>query len=319
MKCPGYCFLEGHVNANLTVSYFYVHWDESEAAVGKVAYPHPAQNACDGGVIFDESSCLCDTTLIDSSVFNSIPAREQAIAQLKVGAFDTAMFEAGEYTRLNESNDQVTVYKKRGMANYSTETVFRVLLDTDTPSYRFLKNVQSKVKVCGGTYSFRNGPTFFDIVAPEILSGHAETEAWFDYVDQHPNTPPFVCQALLKFLGHSNPTPKQSLVCSMAFKEGKFEYTADDETLTYGDGRRGSLAAVLASIALDDDALSPSTDLDPSGGGVKSPLHKLMQVMRGFNIKRTLHHRRTDGLFEQGAMNALGEFPYNTPDQVSCT
>ena len=84
-----------------------------------------------------------------------------------------------------------------------------------------------------------------------------------------------------------------------------------------GDGRRGNLAAVAASIVLYKDAISPTADLDPASGGVKSPLLKLMQVMRGFKLERSLHHRRTDGLLGPWIQESFGESPYGIPNQFS--
>lgn len=286
----------------------------------KVEYPHPTDNNCDGGTVMDDS-CLCDTTVDDTLVFDSIPTRYQALQELKIGAFETTMFDDGTYIALLVSNDPngVSVYKKSGMADYSMETVFRVL-DVHNRDYIYLKNVHSIVKVCSGKFHFRNSPSFYDIVDPEVISAHHETEAYLDYVHNHRNTPPFVCKALLKYFGYSNPTPMHIQSCSAAFKAGSFTFTNPNdssETLTYGDGRRGNLAAVAASIVLNDDALSPATDLDPAAGGLKSPLLKLMQVMRGFKLKRTLHHRRTDGLLGEWVQTAFGESPYGTPDQFS--
>ncbi len=92
----------------------------------------------------------------------------------------------------------------------------------------------------------------------------------------------------------------QVFVCSQAFKTGIFAWTNPDnsgEVFSYGSGRRGCLRAITASILLSQDSVSSTVDLDPSSGGIKEPLLKLTQLMRGLGFTRSLHHRRTDGMF----------------------
>jgi hypothetical protein len=229
------------------------------------------------------------------------------------------MYTGDEAFSVIESNDDVTAYKVTSAAvDYTTSTVFRVV-EEYTGNYLYFKNVQSVVKVCtGNRFSFRNSPTFYDIANPELISAYQETEAYIDYVHKHANTPPFVCTSLLKLFGYSNPTPPHVLDCSTAFKTGTFTFTNPDDasdSITFGvAGERGNLKAVASSIVLSSDALSPSTDLDPGGGCIKSPLLRLTQVMRSFKLTRTLNHRRTDGFFNSGL---VGEGPYNNPDQFS--
>ncbi|KAL7542381.1 hypothetical protein ACHAXR_012259 [Thalassiosira sp. AJA248-18] len=312
--------VQKHVNLDKTVSYFYVQWDSSDVGVGKMEYPNPGDNDCDGGIII-EDSCLCSTTVDETTVFSSTPTREKVLSELSVGAFDPTMFGDTGYTTLSESSDfnEVSVYSKNSMADFSTETVFRVM-DSHSKNYLYLKNIRSVVRVCNGAFSFRNSPTFFDIVDPEIISAYHETDAYLDFVHNHDNTPPFVCKALIKLFGYSNASPMHIKACSTAFKAGSFTFTNPNdstETLSYGDGHRGNLAAVAASIVLNNDAISPAADLDPSGGGIKSPLLKLMQVMRGLELKRSPHHRRTDGLISVEAQESIGETPYGNPGTFS--
>ena len=280
-------------------------------------YPHVADNTCDGGTVL-ESFCLCNTTLEETATFTLLPSRTDILNTLNVGAFDPAMFTNGEYTLLNDSTADVKAYKYTGMDDYSTNTIFRVAKDEYSGDFLYLKNIHSVVRVCEGTFSFRNSPTFYDVVDPELISAYHETDAYLDHVHGHASAPPFVCKSLLKHFGYNNASPQQVLTCSNAFKSGVFTFTNPDngaDSLSYGEaGQRGNLAAVAASIILSSDALTPTADLDPTGGGVKSPLLKLTQAMRSFHFKRTLHHRRTNGFFNAGV---FGENPYDTPDQFS--
>ena len=319
--------VQSHVNDNATssthletVSYFHVQWDKSNVAVGKLEYPHVTDNACDGGRLSGEF-CVCNTTVTNSAVFDALPTRENVLSKLFVGAFDpTVMYDT--YTVVGvetTADDGVSVYKKSGEADYSKHTIFRIK-DEYSNGYVFLKNVQSTVSVCNGAFYFRNSPTFFDIADPQLYSAYHEVDAYLDYVDRHRNTPPFVCKSLMKHFGFSNPSPHHVLGCSNAFKSGSYKWTNptdSSDTVSFGAGKRGDLRAISASILLGNDALSATLDSDPTYGGLKEPLHKLMQIMRSMGFNRSLSHRRTDRLLSPSAQDILGQSPYGTPDQFS--
>eukprot|EP00804_Cyclotella_cryptica_P019739 CCRYP_009662-RC/>CCRYP_009662-RC protein AED:0.09 eAED:0.09 QI:0/0.95/0.95/1/0.95/0.95/22/166/2740 len=318
---PRYPEVQGHVNENTTVSYFDVQWDTSNVAVGKLEYPHVTDNGCDGGRVSGDF-CVCNTTVNTHAVYDSIPTRDAILADLFIGAFDpTVMFATNEYIALIETaiDDGVSVYKKSGYSDYSEHTIFRIK-DKSSDSFMFLKNVHSSVSVCDGAFFFRNSPTFFDIVDPQLVSAYHEIDAYLDYVDRHENTPPFVCQTLSKHFGYSNPSPQHVLGCSNAYKSGVFTWSnpADSsDTISFGGGKRGDMQAVSASILLSNDALSATLDSDPTFGGLKEPLHKLMQIMRSLEFNRSLTHRRTETFVSVSAQDLLGQTPYGIPDQFS--
>ena len=263
-----------HVNKDKLVSYFYVQWKTTDQ-VGKLDFPHGSENACDGGTIETDGSCLCTTNIVGDRVFSSLPTREQVLSTLHIGAFDPSMFDNGVYSAVVESNaaDGVSVFKRTSGIDYDIDTIFKVQDQYNVAV--FLKNVQSIVKVCDGAYSFRNSPTFYDLVNPELISAYQEMEAYLSHVHNHSNTPPFVCKALLRHFGFSNPSPLHVFTCSTAFKSGVFSWTNPyntSETILYGSGERGDLKAVAASILMHDDSISPTLDADPTSGGVKGAL-----------------------------------------------
>ena len=157
-----YPTVQSHVNTNKTVSYFDVHWDKTNIAVEKLEYPH-ADNACDGGKLSD-NYCICNTTLTTSTVFDSLPTRDDVLSNLFVGAFDPIVMYPETYTALVETtaDEGVSVYKEADSADYSEHTIFRVK-GVHSNNWIFLKNVLSTVSVCDGTYFFRNSPTFYDV------------------------------------------------------------------------------------------------------------------------------------------------------------
>ena len=296
--------VQSHVNADETVSYFHVQWNDANDCGGVTPYPSVKENSCGDGEVYDNDFCLCDTVVTETAPYSALPTRDEVL-KLTIGAYDPAIF--ADYIVVGSETtdpDGVTVYKKDlpMVADYTTETIFRVK-DEFSNEYIFLKNIHSEVSVCG-SFKFRNSPTFYDIAEPELVSGYQEVEAYIDHVHNHPNTPPFVCKSLLKHFGFSNPSPNHVSCCSSAFKSGQHTWiNPDDDTdiLTFGTlGERGNLAATTAAIVLCDDFLSPEADLDPASGAVKSPLLKLTQPLRSLELQRTFHHRRTNGLFYAG-------------------
>ena len=237
-------------------------------------YPNFAANSCDGGQSITTAEgdfCLCNTTLNETVAYSELPTRAQVL-NLQVGAWDPSMFDENEYTLVGpelSGSEDVTVYKRLNEADYSTETVFRVVKDDFTGDFIFLKNIVSQVIVCDGAFSFRNSPSYYDIAEAELVNAYHETEAYLDYVHNHPNTPPFVCKLLLKHFGYSNPSLSHVLSCSTAFKLGYHRFTNPSDasdTLTFGvAGQRGNLNAIVASMVLHDDALAAVVDLDPTG------------------------------------------------------
>ena len=277
--------------------------------------PYPAvAETCGDGVVYETDYCLCDTVVTETMPYDGLPTRAEVLV-LTVGAFNPSMFTGDQaYTMVGDEvtdPDGVTVYKKIGMDDYTTETVFRVK-DEYSNEYIYLKNIMSVVSACG-SFHFRNSPTFYDIVDPELVSAYQETNAYIDHVHNHPNTPPSVCLMLHKQFGHSNPTPNQVLGCVNAFKTGVYTWTNpenDSEELVFGSlGDRGSLKAVAASIVLSNEALSVEADLDPNGGTVISPLLRLMHLSRSFSLTKSDHQRRTAGFMEVG-FSAMVEGPF---------
>ena len=315
-----YPTVQSHVNINKTVSYFNVQWDTSNVGIGKLEYPHVIDNTCDGGTLSGDF-CVCHTTLTTSAVFDSLPTRDEVLSNLFIGAFDPTIMYQDTYTAVMETtaDDGVSVYKPVGESDYSEYTILRIKKEYSN-DFMFLKNARSIVSVCDGTFFFRNSPTFYDIADPQLESAYQETMAYLDHVDKLSNTPPFVCKTLMKHLGYSNSSPGHVLGCSTAYKSGVFTWTNpsdSSDTVTFGSGERGDLRAVSASILLGRDALSATLDSDPTFGGLKEPLHKLMNIMRGLGFQRSLVHRRTRGMLSHSAQDILGQAPYGTPDQFS--
>ncbi len=301
------------VDFDKTESFFSVHWDESNAAVGKLAYPHKSDNLCDGGEIRGDF-CFCSTSVQEESVFVSLPTRTQVLDELHIGAFDPT--ETGVYT-LQEQSDDVKVYTKDGA--YAIDTIFQVA-DEYSGQFLYLKNMKSVVSVCDGSFQFRNAPTFYNMANPDLVSAKQEMEAYLQAVINHDSAAPFTCKSLIQLFGSSNPSPEHVLRCSQAFKSGTFLFSDPEvagASLSFGSGKRSDMHAILAAIVLSPESYSPSVLMDPVSGGVKDPFEKVVHVMRSMELTRTLHTRRSDGLLQGNVAGAIGSSCYGPPSQFS--
>lgn len=301
------------VDYDLTVSFFHVHWDSTNVPAGKLPYPHVSDNQCDGGEIRDEY-CFCSTTLQEEIVFSAFPAsKEVVLSQLKVGHFDPDMLEG--YTTLAASTPEITVYKKDDEADYSIDTIFRVV-NVYTGGFLYLKNVRSKVSVCNDAFSFRTPVSFYNLNNPTILDAEYELEAYLDHVNNHDSAPPFTCTSLMKHFDYPNASPPHVAGCSEAFKSGRYEFRNPEnpsQTVSFGDGERGNLNAVLASIVLSPEATSPTVTLDPAGGAITDPWDKVVKLMSRFELTREAHVRRMDGFIAGNTRSIIGVAPHSHP------
>ena len=114
-----------------------------------------------------------------------------------------------------------------------------------------------------------------------------ETDAVIDHLISHPNTAPFVSKQLIQHLGISNPSPRYVESVATAFKTGTYVSNG----ITFGDGTLSDLKATVAAILLDREATSNTLDADPSYGGIKEPIIKVLQFMRAMGYVNSPHDR----------------------------
>lgn len=106
-----------------------------------------------------------------------------------------------------------------------------------------------------------------DLVMPANQDGMTDINMALEYLFNHPNTGPFICQRLIQLLVKSNPTPAYiDRVASV--------FNADD------NGVRGNMEAVFKAILLDEEARTCEWQQHPSQGRLKNPFEKSMQFTR---------------------------------------
>ena len=108
-----------------------------------------------------------------------------------------------------------------------------------------------------------------------------ETDAVLRHLFYHDNVPPFLCTRVMQRFGHSNPSPRYVSECSKAFRSGL--YLSGEEN--FGNGKYGNLEAMIAAIMLDREATDFTLTSDPSHGGVREPILKVLSLMRSMQFK----------------------------------
>ncbi|KAL3937927.1 MAG: hypothetical protein SGBAC_007063 [Bacillariaceae sp.] len=99
-----------HVDALESLNYFSVHWPKN--ATNDDQFPSMDNNCGDGACqVLDDATCLCDTDIVDSAVFSSIPSRSAVLSQLSIGAFPVDMFDQDDYAFV-DSREGVEVWRK---------------------------------------------------------------------------------------------------------------------------------------------------------------------------------------------------------------
>jgi Protein of unknown function (DUF1800) len=134
-------------------------------------------------------------------------------------------------------------------------------------------------------------PAFHDTQSRKLLSGvtvpanstpQQALDLVLDSLMQHPSMAPFVGRQLIQHLVGSNPSAAYVQRVSEAFVNGRF--SADGHS--FGEGRRGDLAATLAAVLLDAEARGATPHAQ--GGKLREPVLMFTGVLRALN-------GRTDG------------------------
>lgn len=267
----GYTDPELQANAR---SSFRVRWRDG-------SFPTAATNCSSAvGCRVDGETCICATETVTEAVFvdSAAPPNKTAIlAQLTIGSAPPEAFDDGEYTQCMTTaclmvSSEVAIFTRHGSA-FDEDTIFRISLNESTRVLHF-GNVRSTVRLRGAPqFEFRNPPMFMVVHDLAERDAQYETEAVIDHLFYHKNVAPFIAIRLIQRLTTSNPSPRYVRAVTSAFRTGAYD------GVTYS-GRYGDLAATVAAIMLDREATSPILDADPSHGGMREPLIKLLHLMR---------------------------------------
>lgn len=125
---------------------------------------------CDGVCrVFSEGACLCNTGVIEHTVFNKMPSSiMELVEKLHIGAADPEVQDAGTYSSSTDVSTGITVHLKGN--EFNSDTIFEYT--DDKGRHFFMKNVRSSVYLRGLTSGFtgqwfRNTPQFMSFIPSE--------------------------------------------------------------------------------------------------------------------------------------------------------
>jgi uncharacterized protein (DUF1800 family) len=130
-----------------------------------------------------------------------------------------------------------------------------------------------------------------------------ETEAVLDHYIYHPNTAPFVSFRLLQRFGISNPSPVFLSCVSQAFFTGSYYHQSEPDSISFGSGKYGDLAATVAAIVLHPESRREVLDADPMYGSLREPLIKVISMMRNLEYEHT-RQMAGEGFVSLGSMES---------------
>ncbi len=100
----------------------------------------------------------------------------------------------------------------------------------------------------------------------------------------------------------------------IAFKDGTYS-NPDPQGDDFGDGRYGSMEALVAAIILDPEARSAVLDVDPSNGSLVEPLLKLIRFMRAMEFK--IDEESGDRIRLKNLQGKIGQESHSMPNVFS--
>jgi len=106
-------------------------------------------------------------------------------------------------------------------------------------------------------------------------------EQVLDSLMKHPNMAPFVARRMIQHLVASDPEPAYIGRVAAAFETGRFSYTDAAGQHTFGQGRKGDLAATVAAVLLDPLARNEAPDA-ARAGHLRAPALLFTGALRAF-------------------------------------
>lgn len=275
-----------------SLTWFYVNWlvDPSEL-------PNAETNQCGACAVIGKN-CLCDIDVSDEAVFQSLPSRNEALSQLRVGGFHPDVFSEGMFVQENSGEDDVSLYRTAEGPLFDKNTLFEV--NDELGNMIFLRNIASSVQIQGSSAKFRNPPSFLHALDHHFNERRAmyEVEALLDHLVRHPNTAPFIAYRLIQQLVSSNPSGRYIEAVANAFR-----------------ARKGDLAATVEAVLLDREAQSAALDADPSHGKLREPLIKLLHPLRSLEFRTTEPGLQIE--FRKSFNDDIGQLIYSAPSVFS--
>ncbi|MEO1964950.1 DUF1800 family protein, partial [Hyphomonas sp.] len=158
-------------------------------------------------------------------------------------------------------------------------------------------------------YHSTSAKTFLGVTIPAGTSGTESIDIALDTLFEHPNLAPFISRQMIQRLVTSDPSPDYVRRVATAFENGN--YTLPDGTIV-GDGRRGSMEALVAAILMDTEARSDQMLAFDTFGKIREPAIRFVQWARAFDASTVTPQNSFDP-YDPTTRADLGQSPYESP------
>ncbi|MEM6746304.1 MAG: DUF1800 family protein [Pseudomonadota bacterium] len=150
---------------------------------------------------------------------------------------------------------------------------------------------------------------FLNVVIPDGTPGETSIDIALDGIFNHPNVPPFIARQIIQRFTASDPDPSYVERVAAAFVSGRY-LTASGQS--FGDGRRGDLAATLAATLLDSSVHGDPTIQLTGSTKIREPIIKMAQWVRTFDV-RNIDSSRSMFRDTSSSSGGLGQHPWRSP------
>ena len=207
-------------------------------------------------------------------------------------------------TVLNSSNDPIETYSNTDIQGLAR--VFTGLnLDEDAHEESVAKAFSVPMWVFDEDHSLKE-KTFLGQTIPANTYTEESIEQALDVIFNHQNVAPFVGKQLIQRLVSSNPSSAYIERVALAFESGVFVLPNEK---SIGAGRRGDLAATVAAVLFDEEALNPNAQ---QSGKVREPIIRFTHWARAFNVSN-IRPEFVLPLWDTSSATRLGQHPYRSP------
>lgn len=122
--------------------------------------------------------------------------------------------------------------------------------------------------------------SFLGTTIPAGTGPEESIDLALDAIFNHPNVGPFLGRQLIQRFVTSHPSDEYISRVSAAFDTGSYTLPNGD---VVGTNARGDLAATIAAVLMDEEALSESNLTDPSFGKIREPIIRFAHWARAFD------------------------------------
>ncbi len=173
-------------------------------------------------------------------------------------------------TQVLENNRPVPTYNQDTVENFARVFTGWHFKDVDDWNYPSNEDWFSPMQPYEARHDKGEKTLLNGLVVPAGQTAQQDLEAALDNIFNHPNVGPFVSRHLIRQLVTSNPSPQYIERIANIFNRD-------------ANGQRGNLAAVVAAILLDEEALY-GYERDPANfGKLREPIIRLVSLWRAFN------------------------------------